>query len=67
MEKKKQNELVNLLNNFNKNLDCNINCGQCEYGIVRGYGYTWSCPVDLVEDMIFQKFANPEEWKKLHG
>lgn len=67
MKKREQKELINLLDSFSKNLDCNWNCGNCEYGILRGYGDSWSCPLDLVKDMIFQKFVNPDEWRRLHG
>lgn len=68
MKEREQKELIKLLNDFNKNLDCNnTNCGNCEYGILRSYGDSFSCPIDLVEDMIFIKFNNPEIWKILHG
>lgn len=59
--------LYDLIKNFSKNLDCNWDCGNCEYGVLRGYGDSWSCPLELVEDMIFQNFANPEGWRELHG
>lgn len=60
-------DLYNLITNFNNNLDCNWDCGNCEYGIMRSYGDSFSCPLDLVKDMIFQKFVNPEKWEQLHG
>ena len=59
--------LYDLIKDFNNNLDCTMDCGNCEYGIMRSYGDSFSCPLDLVEDMIFQKFTNPEGWRELHG
>jgi len=35
MKERKQKELINLLSNFNENLDCHANCGTCEYDILR--------------------------------
>lgn len=28
-------DLYNLIANFNNNLNCNMNCGECEYGVLR--------------------------------
>jgi len=67
MKEREQKELINLLNNFNKELECHRDCGNCEYGILRGYGDSWSCPFDLVEDMVYVVLRNPELWEELHG
>ena len=52
MEKKKHDELINLLNDFSKELICNMDCGNCDYGILISYGCNYSCPLDIVEDMV---------------
>lgn len=67
MKEREQKELINLLKNFNKELECYGYCGDCEYGILRGYGDSWSCPLVLVQDMVYNKFNNNELWKDLIG
>lgn len=58
MKREKQDELIDLLDIFSKELNCNRDCGNCEYGILRGYEENWSCPLELVEDMVWNKFNN---------
>ena len=65
MKEREQKELIKLLNNFYKELDCRNDCFNCEYGIMDSHGN--SCPLDIVEDMIYTKFNNEFLWKKLRG
>jgi len=67
MKEREQKELKKLLRDFYENLGCYGKCGDCEYGVLRGYGDSWVCPLDLVEDMVINKFEHSELWEKLHG
>ena len=67
MKDREKKELTKLLNNFSEELECYGDCGNCEYGILRGYGDNRSCPLVLVEDMVYNKFNNNELWKDLIG
>ena len=60
-------DLYNLIANFNNNLNCNMNCGECEYGVLKNYGDNFSCHLDLVEDMVYAVLRKPELWEELHG
>lgn len=59
--------LQETLHMFVSELDCGRECGNCEYGIMRSYGDSFSCPLDLVADMVNTKFNIPSDWKRLKG
>jgi len=66
MKKREQKELINLLENFEKILDCNKGCDRCEYGILESEDAFYSCSIEVTKKIIWDKFNNPE-WRKLHG
>ena len=59
--------IIDKLNNFIP--DCNLDCYNCEFGVMRSYG-NWNydtCPVGLTIDLLYTKFFHEKEWERLHG
>lgn len=65
MTKEQVQQILILLHDFDP--ECNQDCHNCEFGVMRGYGETDTCPINIVEDLLYTKFFNLTEWKRLHG
>ena len=57
--------IIDKLNNFIP--DCNQDCYNCEFGVMRSYGDCSTCPVGLTIDLLYTKFFHEKEWERLHG
>lgn len=65
MTKEQAQEILMLLNSFDP--ECNQDCFNCEFGVMRGYGENNVCPIDIVQDLFYTKFFNKKEWERSHG
>lgn len=54
MTKRDQVELIRLLEAFYNELNCNFDCGKCEYSIRRGRDYT--CPILCCKTAVEDKY-----------
>ena len=54
MTKEKQQQLLTLLDEYYNELSktCDFNCDICDLGMLEGYGYGYSCPVEKVARKI---------------
>ena len=65
MIKEQVQQILTLLHDFNP--ECHQDCHNCEFGVMQGYGSTDTCPINIVEDLLYIKFFQPDEWERCHG
>lgn len=54
----KQNELYKLLDDFFISKKCNYDCYNCDYGVLRGYGDSYQCAIEIVRDTMIMEDSN---------
>ena len=65
MNKENARDVIERLNHFNP--ECNQDCHNCEFGVIRSYGDNYSCPIDLTTSLLYMRFFNEKEWRACHG
>lgn len=53
-------DLINQLNEYFLQLDCNKNCKKCSWGVIPPWKSYYTCPINVTMDLIFTNKHNKE-------